>query len=554
MDKSKNHAQIKAKLKEKTDKLVSKDKELFVNLSKEEITEKKKEHAKAFREENKELLNEYKEKNKAEYPERIKGLSVMDNTGERTISFAREGGESRRYTIDPNEPESYENEGDGDSLYAKISKNWGDEFYLVDGKKINDVGNFVVGYYNNVNKEIVIGGQKYPIAVYLKRRDAQSRGKKKYISERDTDVMRYEAYKFCFFDKDIDEFITQDLYKYAVTRGGIRNWAEAMQDGDTLIIDEPESGIYDDGYKVGVRGGKKIFKISALIVDGKIKKAEELKQSGDLINALKLAESVVQMMKEEGIKDLSEAKYLMKICNEYNVKEKSEIANKVLDMLLEEKINYSNFIKQLAEVKELVGSLVDFSKVDKKIDILKKDALEDYLIKGKASDAIRFAKENNLEEELLKNKQKLEESMIDEIASNSIRIVENNRARYTYFDTIKMFLDYGANAEKIKNFLGREDNREILYKRKDFVDQYYIIEQEFQNTIRWYSENQKKTENHEIIKNKFKEHIKDIFEVAEKLGVSKEYIKKNIYDYGDYREVLFPNRTYDSLIKLIDEA
>lgn len=57
MKESKNKAElIKAELKAKTDKLVSQDKELFANLSKEEITEKKKERAKDFREDNSLLL------------------------------------------------------------------------------------------------------------------------------------------------------------------------------------------------------------------------------------------------------------------------------------------------------------------------------------------------------------------------------------------------------------------------------------------------------------------------------------------------------------------
>jgi hypothetical protein len=60
MAESKNKVELKAKLKAKTDKLVSQDKELFANLSKEEITEKKKERAKGFREENRELLDKNK--------------------------------------------------------------------------------------------------------------------------------------------------------------------------------------------------------------------------------------------------------------------------------------------------------------------------------------------------------------------------------------------------------------------------------------------------------------------------------------------------------------
>lgn len=55
-----NHAELKAELKAKTNELVSQDKELFANLSKEEITEKKKERAKEFREENRELIDRNK--------------------------------------------------------------------------------------------------------------------------------------------------------------------------------------------------------------------------------------------------------------------------------------------------------------------------------------------------------------------------------------------------------------------------------------------------------------------------------------------------------------
>lgn len=53
-------ANIKLKLKSKTDKLVSQDKELFANLSKENITKEKKERANSFRKENADLLNENK--------------------------------------------------------------------------------------------------------------------------------------------------------------------------------------------------------------------------------------------------------------------------------------------------------------------------------------------------------------------------------------------------------------------------------------------------------------------------------------------------------------
>lgn len=57
MTELKNKAELKATLKAKTDELVSKDNELFANLSKEEITASKKERAKKFREENRDLLN-----------------------------------------------------------------------------------------------------------------------------------------------------------------------------------------------------------------------------------------------------------------------------------------------------------------------------------------------------------------------------------------------------------------------------------------------------------------------------------------------------------------
>jgi hypothetical protein len=42
MTNSKNKVEVKTELKAKTDELVSKDKELFANLSKEEITKEKK--------------------------------------------------------------------------------------------------------------------------------------------------------------------------------------------------------------------------------------------------------------------------------------------------------------------------------------------------------------------------------------------------------------------------------------------------------------------------------------------------------------------------------
>lgn len=64
MTNSKNHAELKAELKAKTDKLVSQDKELFANLSKEEIIEKKKERAKNFKKDNRFLLDELKTQKK----------------------------------------------------------------------------------------------------------------------------------------------------------------------------------------------------------------------------------------------------------------------------------------------------------------------------------------------------------------------------------------------------------------------------------------------------------------------------------------------------------
>lgn len=60
MTHSKNRAEIKTELKAKTDTFVSQDKELFVNLSKKEITDKKKERAENFRQENKDILIQYK--------------------------------------------------------------------------------------------------------------------------------------------------------------------------------------------------------------------------------------------------------------------------------------------------------------------------------------------------------------------------------------------------------------------------------------------------------------------------------------------------------------
>jgi len=505
------------------------------------------------------------EKIDVEYPERMKNLHVFDSTEKRTISFAREGGKSRWYTIDPLKPEGYENEGDGDSLYAKISKDGGDEFRLVDGKNMRDVGNFVVGYYNNVNKEILVGGQEYPIAVYQKRRDAEARREKKGTSifvngkdpsERDTDVLRQEAYKFCFFDKDADEFITQDLDSYTVTRGEIRNWAEAIQDGDKLTIDQPVSGIYDDGYKVGETGGKKTFEISSLISGGKIKKAEELKRNGDLETAEKLAEGAVLIIKEKGIKDVSQAKYLMQICNEYNLKEKVEIATVLLDSVLNEEITYGGLVAQSVEIKELIGSLVDCSKMDEKLNELKKDVLRDNLANGQAWNAIVFAEKNNLKEELLKDKSKLEEAVIVEISRINSRIVDR-RMGETPFTEIKQFLDYGISAEIINKFLGREEkDREIWYQKRDFVDQHYVIDNELKNTLKQYANNKEKSE--------FKKAIKGIFEVAEKLGISKEDIKKEISEFnkgcggddgnGGIFKKIYPNQTLNSLIKLIDEA
>ena len=54
-----NKAELKAKLKEKTNSLVTGDKELFATLSKWVISEKKKERANNFRKENRDLLDEY---------------------------------------------------------------------------------------------------------------------------------------------------------------------------------------------------------------------------------------------------------------------------------------------------------------------------------------------------------------------------------------------------------------------------------------------------------------------------------------------------------------
>jgi len=62
MTNSKNRAELKAQLKAKTATLVSRDKELFANLSKSEITEIKKERANEFRDKNRELIDELKTK------------------------------------------------------------------------------------------------------------------------------------------------------------------------------------------------------------------------------------------------------------------------------------------------------------------------------------------------------------------------------------------------------------------------------------------------------------------------------------------------------------
>ncbi|HRX64009.1 MAG TPA: hypothetical protein P5060_02800 [Candidatus Absconditabacterales bacterium] len=61
---ARNFDRLKDKVKTQTDELISQDKELFANLSKEEITEKKKERARNFREENKWLLDNIRERKK----------------------------------------------------------------------------------------------------------------------------------------------------------------------------------------------------------------------------------------------------------------------------------------------------------------------------------------------------------------------------------------------------------------------------------------------------------------------------------------------------------
>lgn len=81
MEESKNKAElIKAELKAKTDKLVSQDKELFVNLSKEEITEKKKKRAKDFRKENRDMLNDLKTKKKESKEVLVESLEFEGDT------------------------------------------------------------------------------------------------------------------------------------------------------------------------------------------------------------------------------------------------------------------------------------------------------------------------------------------------------------------------------------------------------------------------------------------------------------------------------------------
>lgn len=477
------------------------------------------------------------EAEKTGYPEKVNNIQPIDGTEKCSISFSRIGGKDRWYTIDPFQPKSYDNEGDGDSLYAKISKDGKEDFYLIDGKDINDVGNFVVGFYNDVNKEVVVGGQEYPIAVYAKRRDAAARTRDNstlYNSiaprKSSTDLVRYDAYRFCFFDKDANEFITQDIYKYGVLRGEERLWANVIQEDDNLIIDEPESPIYDDGYKVGMNGGKKTFKIWELISLGKIQKAEELKHNGDSEKAKQLARSAVQIIMEKGINNKALAEYLLKVCNDYDLKEKAEVASELLDRVLNERTYYSNLVRKLGAVRELIGSALDQSIIDKKLYELRKKELEDDLARMQASDAITFAKENNMEEELRKNMKKLEDAAIGEIS----RITSNEDGRgKSPFEQIKMFFDFGISEKNINKFLGREKNeREIINpwkneKRYDEKDQFSIIEQRTDNIFRWYRHVEEA--DFEKSTSRLDEYIKDTFDVAEKLGVSRELSVKEAF-------------------------
>lgn len=283
-----------------------------------------------------ETENKIELKKNPEYPRVLKGLHPMDGTEEKTISFAREGGGDHLYSMKD------EKKGDGDSLYGKISEEKGDEFYLIDGNNLQDAGDFVVGFFNEANKEIKVGNEQYPVAVYLKRNDRIS--PETVEDTKDSDVLKEESYKLCFYDKNANEFITQTIDKHFVSQVGMGNLVDVKISENNIIICYPETGVYDDGYKVGVKEGAKILKLSDVISAGKIDKAEEYKNKGETEKSEKIAISAIETIKDLCGKNIevSDLKFAYEISKQFDLKDKKEVAKELFDLMIKKGYGFSS--------------------------------------------------------------------------------------------------------------------------------------------------------------------------------------------------------------------
>jgi len=417
-----------------------------------------------------------KKKNIVEYPEKEKSenLKIMSGTEDGAINFATAGGEKRWYTMEDG------NKGDGDSLYAKISKEKEEIFYLVDGKDIDDVGNFDASFYKNVNKEIEIGDKKYPMAVYLKRRDKRSRHETKRKS--DIDIMRNDAYKFCFYDESIDDFITTNIDSSNVSRGEIKNWADVRQNEDNIIIDYPEGAIYDDGYFIKPTGGEKTFKISELISNGKIEKARELMKDGDSEKAKQIAETAVQLVTSEGneVENFSKINNLFKVCQEFDLKEISKVSEMLInDMLkkVEEELNNKHggekfhfslrLDEKLLKIEELLS--LSSNKQNERDDILKEykqKAFDIYFDVSNADTIFKFAEENNIDLKSTEMKPRMEKL--------AERLIESSMSSYNHWEDpleiIEVFLDNEVNPEIIKKIIDKIVEKSKKSERRVYGD------------------------------------------------------------------------------------
>jgi len=453
-------------------------------------------------------------------PEKLKNLIPFDGTEKETISFAKEGGKTRWYLMEDG------NEGDGDSLYAKISKGSGDEFYLVDGKNIKDVGNFVVGFFNNINKEIEVDGEKYPMAVYLKRRDRISPHKTDNIS--DTDVMRDEAYKFCFYDKNIDSFITTTMDNDFVSRGEIKNWAEVKQEGDELIIDYPKYGVYNDGYQVGEKGGAKSFEISDLINQGKLEKARELLSKNDKEKATKLAENVVQTKINKNKKindfDFKDMDNIIKICQEFSLKETSDLSDKYLNRLFREDLNrvdIGGIEKRFEKAKKLL--ILSEEMHDSQDFVNYKKEIFNQFINRNFYYAMEFYKEYIAD--LPEMKSKVESLMINEIKSR----IESAKNQKNLLTEVEYFLKLGnVDPQLIKNEIKKAQASDVkIYAFENLISDDLDVCAIAVNIL-----------HSNFNREKYEKQLEEKIEVAQKINIDKEVIKKlvnkNIVDSKKY--------------------